>query len=173
MFGYIDIDTDQNSATGGFAPWGGPVTGGNSWINYFILPNAGTPSIPGPLISLGDEFYLDLSTEQFQAGLVDVIRTLDSTVVGTAPISFGTSSFAVAVSLSLLGGDDGLLNFGLLMGNIDAATDRAPDGTDPATVTPASAVPEPGSLAICLTGTAGLVAGYLRRRRKHLQPTGS
>ena len=51
VLGFVDLDTDQNSATGGTAPWGGPVTGGNNWINFFIPPNPGTPSIPGPLIT--------------------------------------------------------------------------------------------------------------------------
>ena len=29
LTGFLDIDTDQNAATGGTAPWGGPIVGGN------------------------------------------------------------------------------------------------------------------------------------------------
>ena len=56
LLGFLSIDADQNVATGGSAPWGGPVTGGNNWINFFIEHNPGTPTVRGPFVALGDEF---------------------------------------------------------------------------------------------------------------------
>jgi hypothetical protein len=163
VIGFIDIDTDQNAATGGDAPWGGAVPGGNNWINRGIdLGN-----VPGPTINLGDEFYIDLQTEGLNPGFVDIVRTSDNTTVGTSAIAFGASSFTTTVSLALLGGDDGLLNYGLLLGTFDEPTDRAPNGSTPATSEAAvpNVVPEPSSLVLIATGVGSLLA-YGRRRRR-------
>jgi hypothetical protein len=81
VVGFIDIDADQNAATGGSAPFGGPVPGGNSWINVFILQG----QVPGPTINLGDEFFLDLGSEQFHPGQVDVVRASTNVPTGQAP----------------------------------------------------------------------------------------
>jgi hypothetical protein len=163
VVGFIDIDTDQNGATGGTAPWGGPLTGGNNWINSFIPPNPGSPAIPGPLVSLGDEYYIDLGSELSHPGLVDILRTSDNSVVGTKPITYGATFFDVFVDLSLLGNDDGALNYGLLTGTFNESTDRAPNGATGLSST--SAVPEPGTLAL-LAGFGVVGIGLLRRRRK-------
>src|SRR5262245_4311289 len=40
VVGFIDLDTASGS--GGSAPWGGPLVGGNNWVNFFIPPNPGT-----------------------------------------------------------------------------------------------------------------------------------
>lgn len=163
VVGFIDIDTDQNAATGGTAPWGGPVTGGNSWINFFTSPNPGTPSTPGPLVALGDEFYIDLGSELSHPGQVDIRNTSADSIVGTKPITFGGSFFDVFVDLSILGNDDGNLNYGVLTGTFTEPTDRAPNGADPLR-SGTAAVPEPGSMAM-LFGL-GMAGAILRRRKR-------
>ncbi|MFO0969075.1 MAG: PEP-CTERM sorting domain-containing protein [Gemmataceae bacterium] len=156
LVGFIDLDVDRNSGTGGTAPWGGPVTGGNNWINFFI------PAIPIPapndtLIALGDEFYVDLSTEAFNPGFVDILDTTTGGVFATVPITFGPSSFSVTVPF--VGADNGPINFGLLVGTFVEPTDRAPNGAQPAQ----TFIPEPNSLlAVTLLGLIGY--GWRRRR---------
>jgi PEP-CTERM motif len=168
VVGYIDLDTDQNAATGGSGPFFGPVLGGNSWINVFIPPNPGLPSIPGPLVPLGDDYYVDLWSEggPGHMGTVDVVRTSDNTVTGTAPVTYVGSQLTVTIPLSFLGGDDGIANFGILVGNFAAPTDRAPNGDAPlSTVDVQIPVPEPASLALFGMGMA-CVIGYARRSHR-------
>ncbi len=156
--GFIDLDTDRNPATGGSAPFGGPVPGGNSWINYFIQQGA----VPGPTIGLGDEFYIDIGSEEFHPGFVDVFKTSTNAITGQAPILFGSNSFKITVPLSDLSGATPPYNFGIVIGNFDSPTDRAPNGTNPAvTFVP---VPEPGSMMLFIIALAG-AGGYLRQAR--------
>lgn len=141
IVGYIDIDTDQNASTGA-----------EPAVNDFA---------PGPAILLGAEFSIDLYSEEFLHGQVDVLNDLFD-VVGSAPIIFSTNSFSVMVPLSVLGGDDGLVNYGVVVGTFDEATDRAPNGAVPATSTP---VPEPATTLLLGTGLAA-VAHKIRTRRR-------
>jgi len=140
--GFIDIDTDQNTATGDVP-----------FINVFS---------PGPPIALGQDFFVELFSETIHPGSVDVFRTLPDTVVGTAPIVFTSTSFSVTVPLALLGNDNGLLNYGVIIGTFAEPTDRAPNGTAPATSQP---IPEPTTMLLLGTGLAG-VAAKVRKRRK-------
>jgi hypothetical protein len=141
VVGFIDIDTDQNTATGDVP-----------FINVFS---------PGPPIALGQDFFVDLGSEFLHPGSVDIFRTLPDTVVGAAPIVFTSTSFSVTVPLALLGNDDGLLNYGAVIGTFLEPTDRAPNGTLPATSQP---IPEPATLLLLGTGLAG-VAAKVRKRR--------
>lgn len=148
VFGFVDLDTDQNPSTGGSAPWGGPVSGGNNWINFFI-----PSSVPGPRVALGDEFCVDLGSELFHPGLVDVVSTLTGSSTGLAPITYGASSFTFTLPLALIANDDGRLNYGVLAGNPIAPTDRLPNGaTPPSTVV--AGIPEPGTALLIITGLA-------------------
>jgi hypothetical protein len=162
VVGFIDLDTDRNPATGGNAPWGGNLTGGNNWINFFVPPNPGAPAVPLPLIAMGDEFFIDLGSEQSHPGLVDVVSTATNTPTGQAPITFGSNSFSIDVLLSLLPGANGPINFDILVGTFNEPTDRAPNGATPAS----TLVPEPGSVLLMGLALAGLAGRRYYRRRK-------
>jgi hypothetical protein len=153
VFGFVDVDTDQNAATGGSAPWGGPVVGGNSWINFYI------PSIPGPTIGLGDEFYLDLASELFHPGSIDVVATASNSTVGAAPVSYVGNLMTIFVPQLLFGGDPSF-NYGVLIGDFLGPTDRAPNGDSPAA---SEVVPEPSTIALF---GLGWTAAYRARRRR-------
>ncbi len=153
VLGYLDFDTDRNAATGGNAPFGGNQPGGNSFINFGVANGF----LPGPPIALGDEFFIDLSTEG--GGLVGLFRTSDNTLVSNVPISFTGNSFTVSVPASALG-NPGSFNYGIFVGDLtDFSADRAPNGAAPAVTTP-----EPASAAVfgLLCAAAG---GYFRHRR--------
>jgi hypothetical protein len=146
VIGFIDIDIDGTNAAVVTGTWGLPLMGGNNWINFFIPPNPGTPSIPAPnntLIALGDEFFVDLFSEAFNPSMVDVIDSNTNAVAFTVPITFNSTGFSVTVPLVGTTGN-GALNFGLLMGTLVEPTDRAPNGASPAT----GVVPEPSSLLL-------------------------
>lgn len=139
--GYIDIDTDQNGATGG-----------TSWQEVFLA------APPTPL--LGIEFYVDLFTASQQTGRVELFRTgfINSRPVD---IAYGIDTLSVLVPLTDLAGDDGLVNFGAIVGPL---TDAPTSFSAPAASVAASssAIPEPATLALALPGLLGLA---LRRRR--------
>jgi hypothetical protein len=162
LLGFIDIDSDRNPSTGGSAPWGSPLVGGNSWINYFIAPNPGTPSIPGPTIALGDEDFVDLGSEQGHPGLVDVVDTATDAIVATVPINYGPRSLSLTVPIAGVGG--GPVNYGVLVGNFAGPLDRAPAGSQPATSVVAP-VPEPAAPVLAGLGSllAGLAGAFSRR----------
>jgi hypothetical protein len=161
LTGFIDLDTDQNAATGGQASFGGSLAGGNSWINNSIPPN-GT-GVPGPLVALGDEFFVDLFSEFVHPGLVNIQNTFTSAVAFTVPIQYGPTS--ITVTLPFVGaGPGGAMNIGVLAGTFAEVTDRAPNGATPAS-TPAGGVtqvPEPSSLLLVLA--AALCAAPVWRR---------
>lgn len=134
LSGFVDIDVDQIS-----------VTGASS--------NISTLSFPFGSSGLGIEYYLDLFSENANAGFVNVRDPLMAIVVGTAPITYGASSAAIVVPLSLLGNDDGLVNYAVVVGDFGAQTDQAVDaGIIQAGGAPASssfaATPEPPGLAL-------------------------
>jgi hypothetical protein len=162
VVGYIDLDTDKGATPGGFAPWGQPLVGGfNNWINYFHPPNPGTPNgDPGPLIELKDKYFVDLFSESFHPGKVDIIDTNTNTVFKTVSITYTATSFTLTVPL--VGTGDGSLNYGMLMGSFAESTDRAPNGNvaDRSMVVPAL----PG-LVLGIVGMACILATRCRRRR--------
>jgi hypothetical protein len=138
VIGYVDIDTDQNAATGA-----------SPFINTFGGP---------PPVIMGNEFYIDLASELFNPGFVDLYDANTNTVLGSLAITYGPSSFFIDLPLSLIGGDQ-QFNYALIVGDFLSPTDRAPNGALPL------AIPEPASIAVfglMLTGVAGVIA---RRRR--------
>jgi hypothetical protein len=151
--GYIDIDTDQNSATGTFA-----------WGDYF----GEAPPWPDPTTrrsGLGDEYYIDLYSEADHAGTVDIYDGPGTTLQGTAPVLYGPDWFRIIVPLALLGNDDGLLNYDVVVGDGTGLTDQAVDyqvvqgGGSPA----ASVISEPPGAALFGLGLALAGIGFMRR----------
>ena len=152
--GYIDIDTDQNLFTGTFA-----------WGDYF----GGSPPWPDPtqrLSGLGVEYYVDLYSEAFHAGTVDIWDGPGTTVLGSAPILYGTNSFEITVPLSVLGGDDGNLNYDVVVGDGTGLTDQAVNYQDVQNGSPpgVSSIPEPSSVA--LFGLILVGIGLVRQRTR-------
>jgi len=145
--GFIDIDSDQNPLTGEVEP--------AVWRSHLDQFGAGAPP-PG----LGVEFFVDLF-DQFTPGFVDIVRTLDNSVTGTVPITFTTSGFTLTVPLSALGGDDGNVDFGVIVGNLDSPTDQAPNNDS-------GVIPEPSSLVIFGLGLACVAVRWRVGRRRHV-----
>lgn len=121
VVGYIDLDLDQNSATG---------------QPSFQSFNAPPGQQGGPL---GSEVFIDLYSEQFNPGFVNLVDRTTFNTIGQAPISYGNDSFEIQVPLDLLN-DDGALNYSTVLGNFSAGlTDAAPD-TEVGVVTPSGGV---------------------------------
>jgi hypothetical protein len=154
LFGYIDIDKDQNSATGGNAPWGNQnVAGGNSWINFFAAHGFGNT------VALGDEYYVSFVSEAMHAGSVDVFDTLHNQSVGTVAIHFSGNTVTLDLSTALLGGGSDIYNYGIIAGFVNAPSTE---------VGPATVTPEPSSLVLCGFGAVSLAAyGWRRRKAAH------
>jgi hypothetical protein len=111
LSGYIDIDTDGDSATG-------------------------VPSIVdvSPIkLNLRVEFQIDFGSESAHPGMVDVrLRQGGPAVVGKVPIMVQGTSFTIPVPLSLLGNDNGLVHYAVSVGVFGRGqTDTAPNGAIP------------------------------------------
>jgi Ca2+-binding RTX toxin-like protein len=114
--GVIDLDLDQNPATG------------NPATQSLFAP----PGQQGGAI--GADLLIDLYSEQFTPGFVNILNTGFS-VVAQAPIFYANNSLQVQVPLTVLG-DDGALNFAAVVGvpglsPSDAAPDTAVVSVDP------------------------------------------
>lgn len=134
VYGDIDLDIDQNPSTG-------------STSNVTLYGNQ--PS------GLGIEYYVDLFSEYFDPGFVELVDVSGVSVPVSLPISFGTNSFSVTIPLSDLGGDDGYVNFGVIAGTFYESTDQQVGGV----------VPEPTSgLIWCCLAVAPLFGSGRRRR---------
>ena len=144
VYGFIDLDTDQDAGTTGFNSQG--VFGSHQ--TFFTTTSSG----------LGIEYYIDLNDIHMPIPnplMVSVVEAATNTEVGLAPISFTTQSLTVIVPLATLGGDDGSINFGAIVGDVDHFSDAA------------SVIPEPASLLVWL-GLAAACVGLHFRRRRHL-----
>src|SRR5262249_26103400 len=132
LLGYLDIDLDTNYMTGGAAPWGGTnQIGGESWMNDFLPPQNGHPAIPAShneLIRLGSELYVDFGSEVNHPGRVDIFETAKNSVVATIPIIYDPTSLSIILPHDTLG-NDGLFNYGILVGTFGGLTDRGPNGS--------------------------------------------
>ena len=139
--GFIDIDADKNPATGNTNPF----------VNQF----GGSPPF-----NLGSELSVDLFSELFHPGMVDVTDGFGGTVLATVPITFGPSGFTFLVPNSVFTGVGGSVsfNYAAVFGDFLAPSDRVPNGA-----TPLASTPEPTSLAAF--GFLALAAGAAVRRK--------
>lgn len=119
FIGFIDIDTDQN-----------PATGINSNANVVFTPP----------VTLGVDFSIDVFSEWAHPGFVDVFSTKSRTIVGRVPIAFTETSLSVTVPLAFLGGDNGAVNYSAYFGVVGTWTDRVPNDAGPLTSIPAPEV---------------------------------
>ena len=149
VVGFIDIDTDQNASTGSIS-------------NQSLL----SPNGPS---GLGIEYYVDLFSEAFTPGFVDVIDALTFLPVGSVPISFEPRAFSLTIPLAMLGGDNGNTNYGAIVGDFFDSSDEITNfGLAPAYSRRDSqqVVPEPSSLLVWSLLVAGVVGAVGRRRRQ-------
>ncbi len=136
LVGFLDLDVDRNPATGVTSRFGAP---------------ASPTTIPGV------EFYVDLFSESFSPGMVDVIDASTGLPSGSAAISYSPSLFSLTLPRSLIGSDDGLLDWGLAAGTFTEPTDQAAGSTS-------GTVPEPASVLawLALATTALIWSGRQR-----------
>jgi hypothetical protein len=156
VYGFINIDADKNPATG--------LTGS-------FLDSSGTE--PGfgryPPDTAGIDAYVNLTSEGSAAhgapGLVDFVSTATLLPIDTVSVTYknqvGSTPSTLSLSIPLSDfaklpvslADTG--NFSVVVGNLNNATDFLP-----------SAVPEPGSMALCAMGMSltVLATAWLKRR---------
>lgn len=146
VVGFIDIDADQNAATG--------IAGG--------APGTFCPTAPS---SFGMDFSINLGSFDPINSTV-AISDSSSSAVGVAPITYGPDSITVTVPNGLIGGDP-VLNSATVIGNIPAPTDCAPDNGAVlvAGTAPAVSVPAIGNVATWMLLSLVLAAGILVLRR--------
>mgnify|MGYP002478197941 CR=1 FL=1 len=149
--GFIDIDVDQNGATG--------LPGGN--VGVFC---------PAPPASFGPEFFVELFTFNPATNTADIVETAGFTVVGSATVTFAPTSMTIVVPNAVIG-DDGIADVATVIGNIPAPTDCAPDGAVLASDF-AQGLPEPTEVpALTAWGMAALILfagmiGFVLLRRR-------
>jgi hypothetical protein len=149
LTGFIEIDTDQN-----------PGTGHRSTV--FI---AGAPD-GSPDLNLGVDYRISLFSEARHPGFVEVeYWWVDDLVTGTVPILFTDNSFTFTVPLVMLGGDNGLVNYGIAIVVGTVGTDRLPNGADPAV---SAAVPD----LIAIDNGAGVTISRIGVPANNLFPVG-
>lgn len=105
VVGIIDIDTDENPATGGPAA-------ANFWI-------------PGTSQVLGSEFSVD-AFDFHDTGTIWIKNMWGETVGSVSGLIEG-KILKITIPLSLLGNDDGYMRIGMVLGNREEPTDAAPN----------------------------------------------
>jgi len=106
VVGFVDLDTDQN-----------PQTGIEPDANFFI---------PGTIQDVGVDFFLSLFNLPF-GGPVDIFDAMTRALVGSVPATIVGQTLEITVPLSMLGGDNGAMDVGMVLGNILQPTDAAPN----------------------------------------------
>jgi len=141
--GYIEMDSDQDSATGG----------PSSVVSLCPLPGM-----------LGPDFTVDLFSYASATGQADVVDSSSFAVVGSAAVSFAGSSLSAVVPLAAIG-DEGIVDAAAIMGTPVEPTDCVPDG---GVLTSAFAAPSLPAAALPVLIAALLAAGglSLQRRRR-------
>jgi hypothetical protein len=95
----------------------------------------------------------------FHPGLVDVVSTATNLALGVGTAGYVGSLMTLSFASSLLASPSAI-NYGILIGDFNSPTDRAPNGATPAT----TVLAEPATSA--LFGLGVVVLGAYRRRRR-------
>jgi len=103
LIGQIEFDTDQSASTG-IAP----------------LQNAVGP--PASSLDAGIDYILQLTSNLANPGMGNMVNA-SGNVVGTVELTFFTQSVSGSIPLSLLGGDDGVVDYTTIIGNFSSPTD--------------------------------------------------
>lgn len=112
LFGFIDIDTDQQASTGELA-----------LVDYLSDFESG----------LGSDALVDLATYSSVDRKVDVVAASGGQVLGRVAMDLSADRLSLDVPLILIGGD-GAISTSAVVGNSKVITDVAPDGGFLATV---------------------------------------
>lgn len=136
IFGFIDLDTDQNGATG---------SGANVAFNC-----------PAPPF-LGVDYFVSL----FGSGNVVDANTMAS--LGMPTVMANGNTLSVQIPLALLGGDDGLVNTAAVIGDAVGPNDCAPDD---AFLTNNPGVPTMGEAALLILVSLLLSGGAIVVQRR-------
>jgi hypothetical protein len=144
IYGFIDIDIDNNPATG-------------------VTSNIDTLASPFGNTGLGMDYSLKLSSEASHAGFVDLFNPISSATT-TAPITYGSNMFSIKATLRQLGNDDGLLSYSVAVGDSGNVTDQAADASLPAATSSLAPTVVPVPAAFWLFGSALLGLCVVKRR---------
>jgi hypothetical protein len=151
IFGFIDIDADQNANTG--------ISSAD------LSAQRGFGSLP----ALGVDYYIDLGTGFSNPGFVNLIGA--NGTLTSAAITYSSDSLTVSVALSALGGSNNV-NAGMIavdpnMVNNLSLNNGQPFVSDTAAFIQGPAVvPAPGGLTLLGTGALFLGGFYLCSRRR-------
>lgn len=108
LIGYVDLDVDQNGATGN-----------ESFVDFFSPYDTG----------LGIEYFVDLGSYDPGSGTMDVVDDGDASIAGeaTATFSGGATMLEIRVPTAVIA-DDGVVHTAVVVGTVIEATDAAPNG---------------------------------------------
>ncbi len=161
VYGFINLDTDKNAATG--------VTG--SFLNSHSYESGFGQFSPS---SLGIDAFISLSSEGFPfvhpgPGFVDLVTTNGFSTVDVAAVSYlsasGANQSTLSISIPVAVFSNAQLNL-LDTGNFSAVVGNSNNATDflgPAATT----VPEPGSFLLLILGIS---LPFLFVSRQHWRP---
>jgi hypothetical protein len=151
IFGFIDIDTDQNAKTG--------ISSAD------LLASRGFGGLPG----LGVDYYIDLGTGFSNPGFVNLNDANgNSTLVA---ITYTSDSLTVSMALSALGGSNNV-NAGMIavdpniFNNLNLNNGQPFVSDTAAFIQGPAVVPAPGGLTLLGTGVLFLGGYYLCSRRR-------
>ncbi len=105
--GYVDIDADQNGATG--------------------FP-AFADAFSGLRAGIGSEYIVSFFDVNSVAGTVPVRDSFTFAALGDATVSFGARSVTITIPTAVLRSDDGQLDVAALIGTFPEPTDVSPNG---------------------------------------------
>ena len=131
LFGYIDLDVDQDSTTGTTA------------LSDFYNGSS----------EIGMDYYLELMPDA-QPGLI-ALKDSNGKLIDDIPIVFNDNSFIVTIPLSVLGNDDGFINYTAFFGDVEGPDDVIPNSGFATNGTASNPVPDPAPPTPSPSGGSG------------------